>query len=222
LANHTNQHARPLAQQVLTENVCMTSNVLRAGLEVGVRRFVFASSIQAILGADQRVGDKPVRIPYLPLDDQVPSNPKNNYYALSKEIGERMLAMMAGENQELCCTALRFPFLISERWLNHWGRWRRRRQSLPIDEAFTHLLVSDAASLTRAVVEREKPGYHVYFPAQVLVLKDWSLEKVVSEFYPDVPLRVPASDMKSLVDLSSIERKLEWRPAHAPLTIEVD
>jgi nucleoside-diphosphate-sugar epimerase len=222
LAANTHQFARPLAQQVLTENLTMTANVFRAALEVGLKRFVFASSIQVMLGGDERVGDKERRIPCLPMDGTAPSNPRNNAYALSKDFGERMLAAMCVDRSDLTCTALRYPGLVNERWLIHWKRRMRFRAGLPVDEGFTHLMMPDAAAVALAALEREKPGYHVYFPANVLSIEGYSVARMVEEFFVGVPRSIPADQMTSLVDLSALEQNLGWSPKLEPVSIKLE
>jgi nucleoside-diphosphate-sugar epimerase len=220
LANHTSQRSLPLAHQILSENVTMNANVLRPGLELGVRRFVFASTIQVMLGGDERVGEERARLPYLPLDSKVPRNPKNNPYALSKELGERMLEVMANARDDIVCTALRFPFLVGERhqqWLETGASWPKH--FFHTEEALTYLPVEDGARLVLHVLEREKPGSHLYFPAQSLSIEGRSLPAVIQEYYRDVPLKRPAGELASLVDISDISAKLGWTPAREPAVV---
>lgn len=222
LANHTHGYALPLAQQVLSENVTMNTNVFRACMEMGVKRYVFASSVQAMFGWDGRVGDKEPSMPYLPMDSHLPTRPQNNPYALSKEIGERMLALMAAGNPEFRCTALRFPLLVGQRWRNWLVRghgWGGDR--LGIQEGMTYLAMEDGATLVAAVLARETPGFHAYFPACSRKLNGWSMKQVIKRYYPDVPLKRPIEQIDTLIDISEITEKLGWRPTAEPIVVEV-
>ena len=50
----------------------MNTNVFRAALDLGVRRIVFASSLQAMIRLDEgRAPDAPFGIPYFPGDQAV-------------------------------------------------------------------------------------------------------------------------------------------------------
>jgi nucleoside-diphosphate-sugar epimerase len=221
LANLTGQLARPLAHQVLNENVAMNGNVFRPALELGVRRFVFASSIQVILSSDDRLGSSTPPPPYLPLDGAVPRRPLTNPYALSKELGERLLEVTAEYKNDIACTALRFPFLIGERT----GRWIRRRRWRREHTAFDELLyltVPDAACLIQAAVERQKPGYHCYFPAQTYQVSGWSTRKMADEFCPNTPHRLAADSLDGFADLREIHDALGWKPANPPYVIELE
>lgn len=223
LANHTNGFALPLAQRVLAENVAMNANVFRACQEMGVKRFVFASSVQAMFGYDPRVGDEEPVVPYLPLDSELPARPQNNPYSLSKEIGERLLALMSAGDAELRCTALRFPLLAGERWRKWlakgggWGSYER----LGIHEGMSYLGMEDAATLVAAVLARETPGFHVCFPACTRTIKGWSLAQVIERFYPNVPLRRPLTELDGLIDIRSITEKYGWKPRAEPVVLEI-
>lgn len=222
LANHTHAFVHPLAQRILSENVTMNTNVFRACQEMGVRRFVFASSVQAMFGQDHRVGDKEPVLPYLPLDSELPTQPQNNPYSLSKEVGERILSLMAAGDSELRCTAIRFPLLVGQRmraWLGQRQGWGGDR--LGVHEGMSYLAMEDAATLVAAVLARETPGFHVYFPACTRALEGWSLAQVIQRFYPGVPLKRPAAELDSLIDITAIREKFAWRPTAEPVVYQI-
>jgi len=75
------------------------------------------------------------------------------------------------------------------------------------------LAVTDAAALAAAILQGQGPGYHQLFPAAPAPYLALPVADIVREFYPQVPLRVPPADLRSLVDISAIERALGWRPA---------
>lgn len=217
LANHPNLIAGPSPQRLLAENVAMNAHVFRAAVEGGVRRIVFASSIQAMLRLDGgRHPRNPARsLPYLPLDGAAPANPGDNFYGLSKEFGERMLQVLAGHDPKLAATALRFPMLIEADWLEP---EQHARSNLNFDEALTYLLLSDAARLVSHVVERQAPGYHQYFPAQALSVAGVTVAELRERFFQGVPLR-GGERLAALVDLGALERDLGFSPEPA-VTVE--
>jgi nucleoside-diphosphate-sugar epimerase len=210
LGNHPHLHAAPSAQQVLAENTTMNVNVVRAALDVGVKRIVFASSIQAFLHVGDWGQKRKRTIPFLPLDGTEPTNPGTNYYGLSKEYGERLLQVQAAADPELACTALRFPALVREEWL----KWRPNpARWLSLDDALSHLMMADAGELVASVLERQKPGYHQYFPAQSLEVTGISVPDLVRRFYADLPLRRPVDEISDIVDRTRLTRDLDWTPA---------
>src|SRR5438034_1203665 len=92
LANYPNASAG-VAQDVFNENCAMNMNIFQAAVEAGVKKIIFASSIQAITGvrpSRDAGAQKPSDLPYLPLDGDVPPNP-GNPYAASKVAGEMLL-----------------------------------------------------------------------------------------------------------------------------------
>jgi nucleoside-diphosphate-sugar epimerase len=217
LGNHPNLLAGPSPQRLLSENTAMNANVFRAAVDIGIRRIVFASSVQAILKVPNGMrADAPYAIPYLPLDGSVPSNPGSNFYALSKEFGERMLEELSLANADLVATSLRFPVLIGDSWIDRFtgGGKPTARSSFNFGEVLGYLMFSDAADLVRATLEKQQPGNHRYYPAQTLEVRGVSVPDLIREFYPTVPLRRPIEQIDALVDLSAITEALGWTPKH--------
>jgi nucleoside-diphosphate-sugar epimerase len=163
--------------------------------------------------------EAPYTLPYFPLDGQAPPNPGSNFYGLSKEFGERMLQVLADRWPEFCCTALRFPELVNEKFLKD-VKQRQVPTALNWGEGLTYLEFPDAAALVALVLERQCPGYHQYFPAQVLRIAGYSVATTLATFFPATPLRRPLSEIESLVDLSALEGDFGFRPS-PPLTVEL-
>jgi len=217
LANHPNLNAAPSPQRLLAENTAMNANVFRAALDLGIRRIVFASSVQAMLRMDNGMhSQQPLPIPYLPLDGAAPANPGLNFYGLSKEFAECLLARLCAVEPALAATSLRFPGLVSEAWLGRFtaGGKPAPRSAFNFGELLGYLMFSDAARLVRAALEKQRPGYHQYYPAQTLDVRGVSVAALIREFYPGVPLRRPLEQIESLVDLSAILTALGWAPEH--------
>jgi nucleoside-diphosphate-sugar epimerase len=221
LGNVPNVSMGPSPQAVLGDNTRINANVFRAAVDLGVGRIVFASSLQAMIRLDDgRPCAPPYTIPYFPLDGDAPPNPGDNLYALSKELGERMLQLFCQLEQRLTATSLRFPMLA--------GDWFRKRLEAPLPpsalnlaEALTYLSFEDAAALVGLVLAHQKPGYHQYFPAQAIEAEGISPGALIAEHFPTTPLRRPAEQIRSLVDLSALERDVGFRPS-PPLTVRLE
>ncbi len=213
--NHPTLHAGPSPQRLLAENTAMNANVFRAALDVGVRRIVFASSVQAMLKmTDGMRVDTPLAIPYLPLDGAAPANPGSNFYGLSKVFAERMLQELCGAHSDLAATALRLPGLVSDAFLERFtaGGQPAPRSHFNFGELLAYLMFSEAAELVRITLEQQQPGYHQYYPAQTLEVRGVSVPALVQQHYPHAPLRRPLEALTSLVDISAITEAVGWAP----------
>ncbi|HTQ06213.1 MAG TPA: NAD(P)-dependent oxidoreductase [Polyangiaceae bacterium] len=221
LGNHPNRFAGPSPQRLLAENTSMNANAFFAALDAGVKHIVFASSVQAMIPVESLAGP-PYRLPYLPLDGHAPPNPGLNPYALSKELAENMLRVAARAKPELCVTSLRYPMLIGD-----WFRVRLAANGgrvpsahLHLGEATGHLSFEDGARLVVHVLERPRPGYRQYFPAQTVDVKNVGARGLIERFYPDIELRRPLAAIDRLVDLGELEQDLGFTPTER-LSVEL-
>jgi nucleoside-diphosphate-sugar epimerase len=209
LANHPTFRAND-AQRLFNENVAMNMNVFQAAADLGVKRIVFASSVQVISGPSQ--ADEPSAVsslPYLPLDGNVPPNP-GNPYALSKHLSEIMLAYFA-RRAGMSCVAIRFPALVDDEFLTKMAT-RPSQHVHGRNEGFSFLHFLDAASLVAATLCAPLNGFRVYFPAARENRLGQPVADTVRQHFPSTPLRQPPGEMTSLVDVSSIERETGWSP----------
>ena len=129
LGNHPNCHVPVSRQRLLSENVRMTANVLWAAVGVGVRRVVYASSIQVLMNlpAQQPWGRAPEPCPFprLPADGRLPTRTGVNPYAMSKAHGESLLRELCGVHEDLAGVALRLPHVRPSGWWERRGRGGR-------------------------------------------------------------------------------------------------
>lgn len=224
LGNHPNLFSGPSAQRILADNVAMNANVFRASIDKGIKKIVFASSIQAMFAMhDGTRPEPPYQIPYLPLDGALPANPGTNFYGLSKELGERMLALYVNRYPELSCTALRFPVLANDWWLRRMrgNSGRVARELLSFGEGLAYLTFPEAADLVAAIVEKQGPGYHQYFPASTIQVRGYTTAELIREFYAGIPLKRPANEIAGLIDTSAITAAVGWEPTQS-LVVELE
>ena len=159
LANHPTAYGR-VAQTVFNENTAMNFNVFEAARLAGVRRVVFASSVQAFRSERRLRDGAPSRLPRLPLDGDIPASPTNPY-GLSKMIGEDLLRYFA-EDHSMTAVSLRLPSLLPKPPAVADGA---PRPDTFLDECFTWLTFADAARCIRAVLATPLKGCRCYFPA---------------------------------------------------------
>ena len=191
-------------QKIFCENTASNMNVFEAAKQSGVKKIIFASSVQALAGQARREGPPSGLPPYLPLDGDAPANP-GNPYALSKQVGEVLLAYFARYAQ-MDCVAVRFPCLLLPGFFAGGQLYDRS------EEGFAFLHLEDAARLVLACLKASLPGFRVYFPAspQNGLLKP--AREVIRDYYAGVPLRRPVEEIQSLVDISRIETETGWTP----------
>lgn len=221
LANHINSFAAP-AETVLRENLAMNSSVFMASFGAGVRRVVFISSIQAMLGGAESNGVHCERLPHtLPLSERIPLCPLNAY-GLSKVLGERTLDSLCdsvtfgprGQSGPMSAASLRLPFVVSRE-----GFERISAQTEPSDfkwggcEAFAYIAREDAAEAVRLALEAPISGHEVFWCSAPDPRSPESVARLVERYYAAVPGADECLARDSLVDCSKAERLLGWRAA---------
>lgn len=213
LGNHPGMRGND-GQTIFNENVAMNMNVFEASRQCGVKKIVFASTIQVISGrrrADD--ADAGSKLPYLPLDGDVPPNP-GNPYGLSKQASEVMLQYYA-RNWGMTCIALRFPLLAHPDWARHMRKDRPRDPWWNPDEAFSYLHMVDAATLIDAILRAPLDGFGIYFPVDPRPSSGEPIPDLIRKWFPNVSLRRPVEQMASLVDISRITEQTGWAPRQA-------
>lgn len=224
LGNQPNNMSLRPASRVLLENTAINTNVFDAAVQTGVKKIVFASSIQAVCGVRTyaTADTLPSVLAYLPLDGDLPSRPAN-HYGLSKVMAEQMLRMFTQQDPTLGAVAVRFPWLSGDagpgRYQNpddvkaHPG-WAKR---IYLDEGFGYLPMNAAASLAVAITERMQPGYDCVLPGIDDNLLGWPAQRVADEFYPGVPTRKPWTPaQRGLVDTTRITERYGWTAPKLP------
>lgn len=216
--NYPNVHAAP-ADQVYRDNLAMNHHTFSAAVEVGIRKIVFASSVQVIEGR-RRLSDNPMgpsELTELPLTGATRPNP-SNLYALSKLAGEDLLRMLCGQTPDLLGVAIRLPFTIPGPVIKHplnldAERTKRWGPRIRIDDGFSWLDSEEVGPLIDAIFTNGRPGYDCVLPASDDSQFRWPAEKLAEHFFAGVPVRTDLTGKFTLVDNSPITEKYGWRPA---------
>jgi nucleoside-diphosphate-sugar epimerase len=215
LANHSNAQKTD-AQTVLSENVAMNANVFQAASELGVRRVIFSSSVQAISGGPLMPGSEypppeKRKIGALPYAGDSPAR-AGNAYGQSKIFGEELLAYHVERREgALEGVSVRFPFISRDpRRLRRWFKPDIEHHAA---ELFSWLWIDDAARLLQACVDaKELPGHRIYFPAGPLP-PDWpDAESLAQTYFARAPRRRPGEALRSLIDITAVTAELGWSP----------
>lgn len=94
--------------RVFTTNMASMWNVFEAARILGIKRVVWASTIQVLATVERR---SPTRYGYFPVDENVKPDPQNDY-SLSKYLGEHMADMFA-RHYGLTIASLRFMAVMT-------------------------------------------------------------------------------------------------------------
>ncbi len=220
---HFGGHSReggPDQQAILNENVVMTNNLCQAGLELGMTKMIYASSIQAMI--PRRYGSPdgempPSRLAYLPLDSDYVATP-GNAYGLSKALCENIMKY-AGDVRGIAAVALRLPHVFDPKYAHYYSGYLRhsyvrRSMSGVLDECFAYLSRNDLVALCDRLLQKDMSGYHCYFAAAPRPMTSTSVAELREIYYPDVPLNVAEDELTSLVDCSKLKDELDWEPVH--------
>ncbi len=205
LANHATSYGLD-GRMVFTENVTMNFHVLERARLADVKRFLFASSVQAMRVERFSQDDSPSQIRSLPLSGASPATPTNPY-ALSKALGEEQLRYFV-QCHGFTGVAFRFPALFPTprpRGITEVG------PHVPLDEAFAWSTYADAARAIRHALVRPLSGYRCYLPASARPWLDWPIERIRERYFPHVPIH-GGLPLRSLIDLRALADELDWRP----------
>ena len=224
LANAWHAHT-PDPVRVLCEATEMNAKLFGTAVEVGIKRIVFASTIQVCAGTGLTEEYRwPVQkqIAYLPMDGDLPARPANAY-ALFKRTAEITLEYLC-QRQGVTGIALRYPAIYSE---SHMKKITDifRRGSLCVgytpmvpQEGCAFLTVADAVRLTLACVTADLSGYHCLLPTTTW---HWPapVQSMIKQYYQGVELRRPIDQINNLVDLALVTQKTGWTPLDRPFLL---
>ncbi|MEM6458894.1 MAG: NAD(P)-dependent oxidoreductase [Planctomycetota bacterium] len=227
LGNHPNAFAVRPRQRLLAENVAINANVFAAAIDLDVRRVVFVSTIQVVMGMRLDLDGRTVETAppaRLPLDGGLPANPRNNHYAMSKAFGEQSLELLAAAHPELAALSVRLPQMIRdlERLVGRYNqRPLRPDETHRFYDGLSYLKVDDAARLFVALVQRVEPGHRVLLPAQTFAIAGHSPDEAADRLLPDVPRTAPLDPLGGWVDRRELERDFGWMPAGPPAELSL-
>lgn len=181
--------------EVFRVNTDSTFNVLEQAGELGIRRAVIASSINAI-GYPNNPHD--VMPPRFPLDESTAPDIADAY-SLSKLADERT-ALFAHRRWGIDVVALRFPLV---KWPHVLEEVRDEVADDPaqmVREGWSYLTMADAARAVQCSLESSVPGAQVIAVSARDILLDGLSAELLARYAPGVPLTAPVRGNGSLVD----------------------
>ncbi|NJM41698.1 MAG: NAD(P)-dependent oxidoreductase [Anaerolineae bacterium] len=187
-------------------NVNSTYNVLEAAVQLGIKRVVLASSIQASRTVLMR---NETRYKYLPIDEDLPLDPQNDY-ALAKQVGEVMGEMFA-KHFGLTVVNLRFTAITHPDNIKKNFPWPQAKP--PHWAMYAYADVRDAARCAYLAATAPLPA-NAHFPLFV-VAKDTMVNtpsaEIARRYFPDAEDR-GLQGFDSLVSGKRAEQLLGFVP----------
>jgi nucleoside-diphosphate-sugar epimerase len=193
--------------EVFRTNVVSTFAVLSQAGELGIRRAVIASSINA-----SGIPFNPHRpLPaYFPIDEALPPDIADAY-SLSKSVDESA-ARMAHRTWGIDVVAFRFPLVKDRASLLEAAGHSAADPSRTVREGWSYLDVRDGARAVRLALTAEVHGVEVLLLCADDTLLDDDTAPLLARYAPGVPLRADIPGRASAVDDSRARALLGFRP----------
>lgn len=186
-------------------NTASNYNVFLAATQAGVRRIVYASSVQAYgcFGFSSGEGQGFLTPPlYLPIDEDHPLQ-VTDAYPLSKACGEWMGESFCRAHRDLTFWSLRYSSITMPEHLRkpqqtpaqgtkHGSRWL-------LGSLGTSVHVSDATRATVLALSTDRPGFTAVNIVSSKPRKPWSMEMLTEAFGGSLTFKSPLQPTDSLI-----------------------
>ena len=192
------------ADEIFASNTAATSVVVQSAADLGLKRLVYASSIQRY-GFQGSASAPPAQ---LPIDEDAPANPQQAY-ALSKVAGEAY-CQMAAEHQSLSVAALRLPGMVE--WTAETIPWSTLERERSFHELGTYVHVDDAAEAFALAVSDTRPGFRVYNAMAPDALTLRPVREALASTWPQLRLPADWPTWRCPVISERIRIDLGWTP----------
>lgn len=208
LAAHPTPRGRPAAE-VYANNVVATFSVLWTAAEHGVRRFVIASSVNALGLLFNPHAPLPARYP---LDETTPVDVADPY-SLSKRADEDTLRAVC-RAFDGSGVALRMPLVVAPGEADALRAWAREHVADGARDGWGWLDVRDAAEAFRAALTDRSTGVHVIQLAARTTLQELPTAELLARFAPEVPVAGTFPGHEAPIDTSAARRLLGFEPRY--------
>jgi len=186
-------------------NTAVTFNVLHGAYRAGIRRVVYASSINAM---GYPFDEAP---PHLPLDEGYTA--ANNTYGLGKVVEETIAGQLVRWDPELSLTALRFTNVVGE---DDYGSFARAGElDYRRDLLGSYVDARDAALAVSLALEKGSPGFEVYAVAAADTGLTIPSAELAAAWFPGVPVRKELGEFETLLSIDKAAERLGYAPRHS-------
>ncbi len=188
-------------------NMAATFNVFQGARRAGIRTIVYASS-ETLLGIPFETPP-----PYLPVDEEYDSRPES-MYSVTKHLEEQLAQKLVRWDPQLSISALRFsnvmnpedyavfPSYDADARTRNWNLW-------------AYIDTRDAAQAVMKALETNRPGFEAYIIANADTVMSRSSTSLVTELYPDVPVRHELGEHETLLSIEKARRMLGYEPQYS-------
>jgi UDP-glucose 4-epimerase len=187
-------------------NILTTFDVFWAAVGLGIRRIVYASS-ETVLGLPFDVPP-----PYIPVDEDYPARPESAY-SLVKHLEEQLAIELVRWHPDLAITALRFSnVMVPEDYAafpSFDADARRRKWNL-----WGYIDARDGAQAVEKALDAA-PGFDRFIIAAADTVMTRSNAELVTEVFPDVPLKGDLGVNDTLLSIDRARRVLGFDPQHS-------
>jgi nucleoside-diphosphate-sugar epimerase len=189
---------------VHNNNVVGSYNALRAAVEVGIKRIVQASSVNAIGLSFSREA----HFDYFPIDEAHP-NYSEEPYSLSKWICEQQADSFARRYDDIRIASMRFHLVCHDRskGVETYG--------VATQEVCKHLwaytLFDAAARACLLALDAPFRGHQVFYIVAPDTVMEIPTLELAARFFPGVPIRADLPGNRSFFSSAKAERMLGWR-----------
>jgi nucleoside-diphosphate-sugar epimerase len=204
-ANHPGHH-------VFANNTRAAANVAAACIDLGIPRVVYSSSI-TIYGLDWQA--RHGGITALPVDESLDHRP-DDFYALSKYVGEETFALAAREHG-LRAVSMRVNYVVGEDEYAERGQPREQRDAS--GGLWSYVDARDVALAARLALERLDalgPGNHSFNVGAADAHSRLPLCEVIPRFIPELKdLAAGLAGAQTAYSIEKARRVLGYEPRHS-------
>ena len=197
------------ATEVFANNVTATFSVLWTAAEHGVRRFVIASSVNAIGLLFHPHRPLPARYP---LDESTPADIADPY-SLSKHTDEATLHAVC-RAFDASGVALRMPLMVAPADADGLTAWAREHVADGARDGWGWLDVRDGAECFRLALVGGYTGVHALQVAAPTTLQELPTAELLARYAPGVPVSGEIPGRAVPIDTSRARRLLGFEPRH--------
>jgi nucleoside-diphosphate-sugar epimerase len=194
---------------VFDNNVLSAHNLMQAAGDLGVPRFVYASSEMATGLLTE--GTVPTQIPF----DETEWRPSPNAYALSKYISEVIADSVAVRYPQTAWVGLRINNVIApdgyDRFQDEWDDPSRSKANF-----WSYIDARDVGTAYRAALEGTSTGHEVCLIAAADTRAKRGLRELMAEYYDGYDRFVSDyEDPRSAFDCAKMKALFGWTPSHS-------
>ncbi|KAE8155108.1 hypothetical protein BDV25DRAFT_135151 [Aspergillus avenaceus] len=191
---------------VHNNNVNSSFNGFRAAAELGIRRFCYASSVNAI---GLEYATRPLNFDYFPVDEEAPQRPTDSY-ALAKDEAESQARAFARwyPGMNIACMRIHAVAPRSEAQKGQLENW----DSAAVKSLWGWVSAQATARACLLAVEKAEKlnGTEVFNVVAPTTTQDIPSRELAQKYYPDAEIRGELSGNQSFFTTEKAKRILGW------------